>query len=152
MTESDEETRYVAARHFLICRSVWNDPEDPDTGISLGRIVFRLRPPNGEEYPFVLPRFFAFFHLIGDAGEYQVLIEQIRIGRDDVGDEIEHQPIRFASRPVLVTGDPLGDGFVYQLTDVEFESPGVYEFRLRLCLPDDIVTLAEERIELKEQT
>jgi hypothetical protein len=43
-----------------------------------------------------------------------------------------------------------GDAFAFQLSRVEFESPGVYEFRLRLQLPGDIVTLAEERIELKE--
>jgi hypothetical protein len=100
MTQPDDDSGYVTARHFLICRSVWNDPADPDTGISLGRIVSRLRPPDGEAYPFGLHRLFAYIQLVGDAGEYSVFVEQIRL---DTGNDEE--PFRFDTKPILVSGD-----------------------------------------------
>jgi hypothetical protein len=116
----------------------------------VGRILGRLRPKEGDRYPLVFARLFAYVQLTGEPGDFSLVVERVRIDVGETGEEVEADPREYGPYPVFVSEEGSVDEFVFQMVDVPNRSAGYYEFRLRLALPEAMVTLAVERIEARE--
>ena len=125
---------------------LWYDPEKPDEGHSLGRVVVTVRPPEGVVGPFVVPRLFAYFQLHGDIGDYTAWISMVQVEITDDGDEVDRPVTQWGPQTAPVSGLEYVDGQGMILNVVPFDGPGVYEFRLWLAECDDVVAM--ERVEV----
>src|SRR5437868_6706090 len=79
----------VWCRHLILCRNVWYDPERMDDGFSLGKLLVQVRPAEGETYPILFHRLFAFVQLAGDVGTQSFWIHLLRIDRTEYGEEVD---------------------------------------------------------------
>jgi hypothetical protein len=150
VTAEKDRPDFLTCRHFLLCHTVWHDANKPDEGVSLGRILGRLQPKDGDDFPLEFARLFAYIQLAGEPGDYSLVVERVRIDVDEAGGEVEVDPREYGPYPVFVSEEGSVDEFVFQMADMPFRSAGDYEFRLRLVLPEGMVTLAVERIEARE--
>jgi hypothetical protein len=150
VTAEVDRPNFLTCRHFHLCRTVWHDANNPEEGVSLGRILGRLRPKDGDGYPILYVRLFAYVQLSGGPGDHSLSVERVRIDVDDAGEEVESDPREYGPYPVFLPEDGSVDEFVFQMVDVPFRAAGYYEFRLRLALVEGMVTLAVERIEARE--
>ncbi len=144
----------IYCRHLLVCRSVWFDPNRPDDGFSLGKLVVQFRLPEGQDFPLRLPRLFAYAQLYGTPGEYQVRLRLIRIEADEVGDDVEiqlgpnDQPVEFlVPRPVVVSGLNLVEELAMPVDWVVFDRAGLYAVQIWAMGYDE--PLASERVEVR---
>jgi hypothetical protein len=138
----------VHCRHLLVCRTIWQNPADPDEGYSLGRVVIHVRPPAGDGYGFTIPRLFAYAELFGTPDEYTIRIELAAITATADGDEDAAFVRVWGPWDVAISGDGLVEPFGIPLPAVEFPDPGVYEFTLWVDGFEEPV--GRERVEARE--
>jgi hypothetical protein len=128
-------------RHFLACLGVDYEFAQPLAPYTLRNVVFRLEPPPGQGYPFVLSDLWLFALLMG-IGLQELSIEVFR--HDDEtedGDEVEPELVaaygplhlRFGNEETHVQ-------HAWHLRAVPFDRPGWFEFRV---LHEDLVIAAE---------
>lgn len=134
---SDTGEPAIYCRHLIVCRTVWFDPNRPDDGFSLGKIVIRLTPPDGQDFPLLIPRLFAYVQAFGTPGEYQLRLRLMRIERDDFGEEFEVQLgpddslLQFSvPRPTALSGLTLVEELAVPLDRILLEQAGLYELQL----------------------
>jgi hypothetical protein len=139
----------VGCRHLLICRTIWYDPGNPDEGYSLGRLVVNVRPHDGAEGPFVVPRLFAFTQLFGTVGDYDARVRLVRVELNEDGDEVFGEPTEWGPWSCPITGLDLVESHGFVLVDVPFGEPAVYEFQLWLDGFDE--PSGQERVEVRAE-
>jgi hypothetical protein len=150
VVKTSDEPSPVFCRHLLLCRTIWFDANDPNETFSLGRIFVRLRPATGVGFPFSVDQSFAFFQLFGEAGDYVVELERVRVAADNSGEEMTSDELTVGVWPVLVSGEKTVENYGVRLRAMPFDGTGPFEFRLLLYRPDGKVLLATERVEIVE--
>lgn len=141
-------------RHLIICRNVWYDASKLDEGFSLGKLFVQASPKDGDEFPILVPRLFAFAQLYGSVGEYRLRVRLVRIDRTELGGEEEMQlgtngdPLEYVPiRPFELTGLDFVEAIAIPMHDVGFARPAVFEFQLWVREGDE--PLARERLEIR---
>jgi len=130
----------IHARHLLTCRTLWYDWQRPEAGFGVAGICTRVEPPDGATFPQVFSRFFVYFQLWGDPGEYRLRLRLVRLpGEGDTGEEIhlgeDGEPLEFPApdKPpitVLVSGLDFVEEYTLPIGSVPFPKSGVYEYQL----------------------
>lgn len=131
------------ANHFLLCLHAEYDSADPVTPYSLFNLVFRLRPPPGQDYPFALDELWLFGDFEAD-GFREFWVDVIRDA--DAAAEV-WEPELLATYPALALQFGIGPARrsgAWRVRGVPFPTPGPYTFRL-YC---EGRTLAEESVQL----
>ena len=153
MEDSDWTPAELHCRHLLVCRTIWYDPNRPDDGFSLGKLLVKLLAESADAFPLRSSRLFVFAQLFGTPGEYNLTIRLVRIDAMGYGEEVETQlgpdegPLQFElHKPFVVSGFLLVDAFAMPIQDIPFPTPGLYEFQL--LRDDDEEPLARERLEV----
>lgn len=132
----NEDEPRVWCRHLLLCRNIWYDPNRMDDGFSLGKLLVQVRPAEGDSYPIVSPRLFAFVQLAGEVGSYSLSFRLLRIGRTDLGEEVEEQlgaeeePLTFGPWTQDVVGEEYVESAAFPLANVRLLEGGEYEVQL----------------------
>lgn len=140
-------------RHLLVCRNVWFDPDRPDDGFSLGKLLVGVRTSSDHPFPIRIPRLFLFAQLFGTPDEYTVRVVQNRREPTGIGDEEEATFTReFGPWDILLPGEEFVESYAFPLLEVSFPETGVYEFQLLAngVQPDEL--LASERVLVREST
>lgn len=129
-------------RHFIPCHAVVTDKIRH--AYSLERLIFIIRPADGDLFPLLLPEIFLFAVLSNAHGIHEFSIQIVTW--DPSGNEIEvwqtgRVKQNLGKDPLLVHGWPI------RLCNLRFEQPGLFEFRL-MC---DGTILAQTEILLRER-
>jgi hypothetical protein len=126
------------ARHFLVCDRV--EVSSDGRRVTLVNIIYAITPLPGAQYPRIQPEICVFAQLTDGMGEVDLAVELVFY--DDDNSIFRTQPVRvdFGSDPLAVRG------WTRRFTNVLFQMPGLYEFRL-LC---DGEIIARESILLRE--
>lgn len=151
---SDDDTPYsdtprVWCRHLLLCRNVWFDPARMDDGFLLGKLLVQVRPAEGESYPIVFHRLFAFVQLAGDVGTHLFRVRLLRIDRTGYDEEVEvplgvnDEPLNFGPWEIDLVGEEYFESFAFPLLDIHLLTAGEYEFQLILDETPDAILYRE---------
>lgn len=124
----------IGARCLIICREVLFDAGRPDTPYSLNGLLTEIRPRG--HFPLVLGFPVSLFvEYFGQAGEYEVWIDLVRLTYDDDSGVVLDAVEEASYGPFVL--NLLPDLFVqsrwYYLRKVPITEPGLHEFRLRVA-------------------
>jgi hypothetical protein len=130
-------------RHFIPCHAVVTDRIRHV--YSLERLIFIIRPGDGDLFPLLLPEMFLFAVLSNAHGIHEFSVQIVTW--DPSGSEIEVWQTgrviqNLGKDPLLVHGWPI------RLCYLRFDKPGLFEFRL-IC---DGTSLAQTEILLRERS
>ncbi len=132
-------TRLPIVRHFVPCRKIerWRDGRS----YSLECVIHQMRPIQNSVYPFVCSELWLFAQLTDGTGDYSFQVELVRFGSETTH-RWPPQIINLGTDPLRVFDWPMC------FTNVLFEEPGTYEFRLRCngLLLDNVAPLQLERL------
>jgi hypothetical protein len=152
VSESDDEPAsdppIVVCSHLIACGEINSDPENADSGYSLGQILVHVRPSDQRGFPFSASRIYLFAQLHGTPGEYTIRVRQVRIGVVD-GDEVQGEGVEYGPWDISIPGDNYVECFGIPLTGVPFPEAGVYEFQLWVDGVEEN-PLGRERVEARE--
>jgi hypothetical protein len=131
------------ARHFIPCHAVLTDSKRH--AYTLEGIIFIIRPTEGDSFPLLLPEMFLFTVLSNAHGDYEFSVQVVTW--DPTGKEIDVWQTGSITQglgkdPLMVLGWPI------RLRNLEFERPGLYEFRL-MC---DGMIIAQTEISLRDRS
>jgi hypothetical protein len=139
-----EHEQDIGARHLLLCRDVvWNSA-DVEAPYNLIGLLTSLAPRG--DFPFRLESpIYAFVQFFGHPGKYEVWIEMIHLNQDESGEVIdENDSLEFGPFELNINAQFFVHGRAFCLRKVPFDSPGLYEFRVRVAGVYD--SLASERL------
>lgn len=129
----------LSARHFLTCRGLWYDDQQPEQGHQLIGIYTTIKPPPGISFPFRLVLFFVYFQVFGDDALHRFRIRQVKLelNEDDEYEEVQlgrnGEPREFPEQNPIRVGVSDVEFVIeigYQIGPVGFRDPGLYEFQL----------------------
>jgi hypothetical protein len=125
-------------RHFIACDRV--EVSQDGRRVSLVNVVCAIRPFPGAGYPRIHPELWLFAQMTDGQGAFDFEVELLF--SDDDTSIFRAPPVKldFGDDPLAVRG------WAKQLSDLLFEKPGLYEFRL-LC---DGEVIAREPILLRQ--
>lgn len=149
----------VHGRHLITCRTLWYDPEKPEAAFGLAGLYAHIEPPEGSNFPQAFSRFFVYFQLWGDPGDYNLRLRLVRIATEgeNEGEEIhlgaDGQPREFPAPnrdpiPASISGLNFVDEFALSIGPVVFPMAGLYEYQLWAEGLDE--PIATERVQARE--
>jgi hypothetical protein len=145
--EQESEPPTLVCSHLIACYELRQEPDNADSGYSLGHVLVHVRPGDGRGFPFRAGRIFLFAQLHGSPEEFLIHVRQVRI--EVAGDEeITHDVAGYGPWEISIPGENYVECFGIPLAGVPFPEAGVYEFQLRADGSE--APLAVERVEARE--
>lgn len=136
----------IQARCLKVCREVIYDPHDEEAPYSLRAVISHLRPHDDLGYPLCMESLMVYVELFGEPGRHLTRVVVVLI---DPSEEVPDQVVAtFDWKPARVRPGLFVDGAKFQLMQIPFDIPGLYEFRFMLDGYED--PLIAERIQLME--
>ena len=122
---------------------MWNSA-DAEARYNLIGLLTSIAPRG--EFPFRLEQpLYAFVQFFGEPGKHEVWIEMVHLIQDESGEVIdEYEALEFGPFELNITGRFFVHDRAFCLRKVPFDSPGLYEFRIRIAGVYD--ALATERL------
>ncbi len=125
-----EDELEIGARNLMLCRRVMFDAAHRESPYTLHNLLSTVRAVDPEAIKSTLP-IYAYVEYFGPAGEYEIWIDVVFLGYDEVTDDEETEVATYGPFDVRLAEGRFVQGRSYSLRHIPLFRAGIYGFQLK---------------------